>query len=88
MKIHNLKKAIGDYKRFNEGGAYNPRYGFLMYEKSSGHLWTDEFYDLGHNSYIVYDDDGDVVNLGLLMKEKDIEVNMKNTKEFIEKGEF
>ena len=88
MKIHNLKKAIGDYKRFNEGGAYNPRYGLLMYEKSSGHLWTDEFCDLGHNSYIVYDDDGDVVNLGLLMKEKDIEVNMKNTKEFIEKGEF
>ena len=88
MKIHNLKKAIGDYERFNEGGAYSPRYGLLMYEKSSGHLWTDEFYDLGHNSYIVYDDDGDVVNLGLLMKEKDIEVNMKNTKEFIEKGEF
>ena len=86
MKIHNLKKAIGDYKRFNEGGAYNPRYGLLMYEKSSGYLWTDEFYDLGHNSYIVYDDD--VVNLGLLMKEKGIEVNMKNTKEFIEKGEF
>ena len=88
MKIHNLKKAIGDYKRFNDGGAYSPRYGLLMYEKSSGHLWTDEFYDLGHNAYIVYDDDGDVVNLGLLMKEKDIEVNIKNTKEFIEKGEF
>ena len=88
MKIHNLKKAIGDYKRFNDGDAYSPRYGLLMYEKSSGHLWTDEFYDLGHNAYIVYDDDGDVVNLGLLMKEKDIEVNMKNTKEFIEKGEF
>ena len=87
MKIHNLKKAIGDYKRFNEGGAYNPRYGFLMYEKSSGRLWTDEFYNLGHNAYIIYDDD-DVINLGLLMKEKDIEVNMKNTKEFIEKGEF
>ena len=87
MKIHNLKKAIGDYKRFNEGGAYNPRYGFLMYEKSSGHLWTDEFCDLGHNAYIVYDDD-DVVNLGLLMKEKGIEINMKNTKAFIEKGEF
>ena len=87
MKIHNLKKAIGDYKRFNEGGAYSPRYGFLMYEKSSGHLWTDEFCDLGHNSYIVYDDD-DVVNLGLLMKEKGIEINMKNTKSFIEKGEF
>lgn len=88
MKIHNLKKAIGDYKRFNEGGTYNPRYGFLMYEKSSGCLWTDEFYDLGHNAYIVYNDDDDVVNLGLLMKEKDIEVNMENTKAFIEKGEF
>ena len=87
MKIHNLKKAIGDYKRFNEGGTYSLRYGFLMYEKSSGHLWTDEFCDLGHNSYIVYDDD-DVVNLGLLMKEKGIESNMKNTKAFIEKGEF
>ena len=87
MKIHNLKKAIGDYKRFNDGGAYSQRYGLLMYEKSSGYLWTDEFCDLGHNAYIVYDDD-DVVNLGLLMKEKDIEVNMENTKAFIEKGEF
>ena len=87
MKIHNLKKAIGDYKRFNEGGAYNPRYGFLMYEKSSGYLWTDEFYDLGHNAHTIYAND-DVVNLGLLMKEKGIEVNMENTKAFIEKGEF
>lgn len=87
MKIHNLKKAIGDYKRFNKDGAYSPQYGFLMYEKSNGHLWTDEFYDLGHNAYIAYDDD-DVVNLGLLMKEKGVEVNMENTKEFIEKGEF
>ena len=87
MKIHNLKKAIGDYKRFNEGGAYSPRYGLLMYEKSSGHLWTDEFCDLGHNAYIVYDYD-DIVNLGLLMKEKGIEINMKNPKAFIEKGEF
>ena len=87
MKIHNLKKAIGDYKRFNEGGAYSPRYGLLMYEKSSGYLWTDEFCDLGHNAHVIYAND-DVVNLGLLMKEKGIEVNMKNTKEFIEKGEF
>ena len=87
MKIHNLKKAIGDYKRFNEGGAYNPRYGFLMYKKSSGYLWTDEFYDLGHNTHAIYAND-DVVNLGLLMKEKGIEINMKNTKAFIEKGEF
>ena len=87
MKIHNLKKAIGDYKRFNEGGAYSPRYGLLMYEKSSGHLWTDEFCDLGHNAHAIYAND-DVVNLGLLMKEKGIEINMKNTKEFIEKGEF
>ena len=87
MKIHNLKKAIGDYKRFNEGGAYSPRYGLLMYEKSSGYLWTDEFYDLGHNAHAIYAND-DIVNLGLAMKEKGIEINMKNTKAFIEKGEF
>lgn len=87
MKIHNLKKAIGDYKRFNKDGAYSPRYGLLMYDASNGDLWTDEFYDLGQGSYTVYDNEN-IVNLGSLMKEKGIEVNMENTKEFIEKGEF
>lgn len=82
MKIKGLKKAIGDYKRVNAGGYYDPHYGFLMYDKSTGEIWTSEFYDFGHNSYIAYNDP-DIVNLGRMMNENEIEINMANTKKFI-----
>lgn len=84
-KVKNLKKAVGDYKRANSEGFYSPRYGYLMYDKADGSLWTDEFYSLGHNFWKEYHSES-VVNLGGMMAETGLEVNMKNVKEFIEKA--
>ena len=82
MKIKGLKTAIGDYKRANKGGPYSLLYGNLMFDKESGKIWTDELCDLGHNSYVVYATDT-IIDLGKMMSELHIEINMKNVKEFI-----
>ena len=82
MKVKGLKKAIGDYKELNKGGSCNPHYGLLMFDYSDGELWTDEFYDLGHNSYKQYHSDT-IFNLGAEMKFRGIEINMANVKEYI-----
>lgn len=82
--IKGIKKAVGDYQRANKGGAYSPRYGVLMYNEEENILWTDEFYDLGHNSYRVYGSEY-THHLSNLMEQQGIEVNMKNVKEYIEK---
>ena len=83
-KIKGLKKAVGDYNRANAEGYYSPRYGYLMYDKKDNQVWTDEFYSLGRNSWKDYHSDS-VVNLGMMILERGIEVNMKSVKEFIEK---
>ena len=80
MKLKWLKKAIGDFKRFNKGGIYDPHYGYLMFNTRTGELWTDEFYDLGHNQYVKYEDK-DIINLGAIMEE---EINIQNVKDFIQ----
>ena len=82
--IKGLKKAVGDFQRANAEGYYSPRYGYLMFDKEDGSLWTDEFYSLGHNEWKEYHSET-IVNLGRMMSEREIEVNMKNVKEFIEK---
>lgn len=81
-KITGLKKAVGDYQRANAEGAYSPRYGCLMYDKADGKIWTDEFYSIGHNDWKEYHSDN-VVNLGSMMEEREIEVSMANVREFI-----
>ncbi len=68
MKLKGLKKAIGEYNRANKGGCYSPRYGRLMLDKSTGEIWCDEFYDLGHNEYKNYHNP-DIINLGHAMVE-------------------
>lgn len=83
-KITGLKKAVGDYQKANAEGHYSPRYGYLMYDKENGNLWTDEFYSLGHNEWKDYHSDT-IINLGLMMAEREIEINMKNVRDFIEK---
>ena len=83
MDIKGLKKAVGDYQRANSEGAYRPRDGVLMYDKSDGELWTDEFYSLGHNSWEEYHSES-IVNLSSLMRERGVEVNMKNVQAFCE----
>lgn len=82
MKIKGLKTAVSDYKRANKGAPYSPIYRELMFDKGDGRIWTDEFCDLGHNSYKVYDSKT-IIYLGRIMSEREIEINMKNVKEFI-----
>ncbi|MCD7772915.1 MAG: hypothetical protein LUH08_02525 [Ruminococcus sp.] len=54
MEIKNLTKAVKDYNEYNKGGLFSPEYGRLMFDMDTGELWTDRFYDLGHNEYNVY----------------------------------
>ncbi len=81
MKLKGLKKAIGDYKRANSGGAYSPRYGRLMLDKSTGEIWCDEFYDLGHSWYTQYKSP-DIINLGREMGDRNITPTMQTVKAF------
>lgn len=83
-KINGLKKAVGDYQRANSGGSYSPWYGCLMYDKSDRSVWVDTFYSLGHNEWKEYHSTN-IVNLGRLMSEQGIPVNMKNVRDFVEK---
>ncbi len=62
-KIKGIKKAIDDYKRANSGGTYSPFYGRLMFDKSSGEIWCDEFCNIGHNEYKQYKSP-DIINIG------------------------
>ena len=54
IKIKGLKKAVGDYHRCNAGGGYSPHYGYLMFDAEDNTLWTDEFCDFGHGSWVAY----------------------------------
>lgn len=54
-----------------------------MFDKATGELWTDEFYSLGHNEWKQYQSNS-IINLGKIMTENNIEINMKNVKSFIE----
>ena len=81
LKLQGLNKAIGDYHRANSGNPYSPRYGYLMLDKSTGEIWTDEFYDLGHNKFKRYHS-SDIVNLGFKMESLCYEITRENVKEF------
>lgn len=69
LKIRGVKKAVGEYNRANAGGCYSPRYGYLMLDRSTGEVWTDEFYSLGHTSWINYHDSA-IINLGSKIDDK------------------
>lgn len=83
--LKNLKKAVGDYQRTNKGGTYDPRYGFLMFDRKTRELWTDEYYDIGHNTWKEYNSDS-IMNLGRLMGEQGLDITMKSVVEFIKKN--
>lgn len=83
MKITNLKKAIGEYQRANSEGYYSPRYGRLMFDKSDGLVWCDQFYSLGHNEWKEYHSDS-IVDLGRIIVQNEEAVNMKSAKKYIE----
>lgn len=56
IKITGLKKSVGDYQSLNAGGHYSPWYGKLMLDRDTGELWTDSFYNIGHNQWKEYHD--------------------------------
>ncbi|RHP47023.1 hypothetical protein [Clostridium sp. AF32-12BH] len=81
-KIKGLRKALKDYKEANRGGCFSPWYAFLMFDKADGSVWTDIFYDLGHNSYKLYYDDS-IINLGASMNAEGLLVNADNVKRYL-----
>ena len=79
--IKGLKKAIGEYKWANNNS--DPSwYAKLMYDKSTGEIWADCFYSLGHNTWKEYHD-SDIIDLGSLMHEGGYPITMKGVKEFL-----
>ena len=80
LKIKGVKKAVGDYNRANAEGGHSPRYGFLMLDRSTGEVWTDEFYSIGHNEWKEYHDSA-IIDLGYIMlKKMGLKVTMANVK--------
>lgn len=85
MKIKGLKKAIGDFNRANADGMYSPHYGVLMFNKSTGEIWCDKFYDIGHNSWKEYHDEN-IINISYMMCEVadgEVKFTTEAVKEFI-----
>ena len=82
MKIKGLRSALKEYREANKGGCFDPFYGYLMMDTADGTVWTDTFYDIGHNSFKVYHDDT-VINLGARMSREGLLVNLANVKRFV-----
>lgn len=93
IKITGIKKAVGDYQRANAGGAYSPRYGVMMLDRTTGKVWTDEFYSIGHNSWKDYHDQAivDVASVGHYLTQawrtgEGVVLSMKNVKAWATKA--
>lgn len=82
MKLHGLKKAMGDYRWCNSQGYYSGWRGCLMLDTADGEIWTDALYG---NEWKVYHSDT-IINLGSMMHEQNINVNMNNVKAFVEEN--
>lgn len=63
LKMHGLRKAAGETKSLS--GPYSPEYLQLNYDRSTGEVWTDFFFSIGHNDWAVYHDEN-VLNCGNL----------------------
>ena len=88
-KITGIKKAVGEYKRANEGGYYSASYGILMLDRSTGEVWCDYFCSLGHNEWKVYHDAA-IIDLGREIEQSGDSVSMKTVREYAERmcGEY
>ena len=82
LKLKGLNKAIGDYHRANSGGPYSARNGRLMLNKSTGEIWTDEFYSFNLNNWKEYHSK-DIINLGLIMENDGYEITREEVKDFV-----
>lgn len=81
LKLKGLKKAVGEYKRYNDPVACWR--ADLMLDTATGELWTDAFYGINYswNEY----HDKDIVNLSSLMKENGDYISMQTVKTFCQK---
>jgi hypothetical protein len=81
LKLKGLKKAVGDYNWCKNAPCWRAD---LMFDTSTGKLWTDTFY--GYNySWNEYHDK-DIINLSSLIRtEGEYIVSMKTIKAFCEK---
>ena len=77
--VKGIKKAVRTFRKANAGGCYSPHYGVMMLDRGTGEVWTDEFYDLGHNSWKEYED-RNIMNLSGYMGQRGIAVNMANVR--------
>ena len=55
-----------------------------MLDRSTGELWIDEFYSLGHNEWKEYKDDAIINLIKYTESQEDNEINMINVKEWAE----
>ena len=53
LRINGLKKASGCTENY---GPYSGSYVEIFYDKSSGDVWGNYQYSIGHNSWTVYND--------------------------------
>ena len=53
LKIKGLKKASGSTEDY---GYYSGHYNEIFYDRSTGEVWTVYQYNLGQNSWTVYND--------------------------------
>lgn len=79
MKLHGLKKAVGDYNRANAGGVYSPIHGDMMLDTASGEIWTDERVGNGYRRY----DSDTVVCLYDAIRDSHITVTMQSVRELV-----
>lgn len=81
LKLKGLKKAVGEYNWCKNVPCW---WADLMFDTSTGELWTDTFYGINYswNEY----HDKDIINLSALMhREGEYIISMKTIKAFCEK---
>lgn len=83
-KINGIKKAVGDYNRANAGGNYSASYGKLMLDRSTGEVWCDYFYNLGHNEWKQYHDPA-IIDLSREITEQGETVSMITVRAYAER---
>lgn len=81
LKLKGLKKAVGKYNWCKNAPCWRAD---LMFDTSTGELWTDAFY--GYNySWNEYHDK-DIINLSSLMRQEgEYIISMKAIKAFVKK---
>lgn len=63
LRMSGLRTVAGETKSLS--GPYSPEYLQLNYDRSTGEVWTDFFFSVGHNDWAVYHDKN-ILNCGNL----------------------